>query len=53
MQLPTLLKNARNNYEDKNGWNGGMKKREEAKQVRRIWTTPPDQVNAKPLAIWR
>ena len=41
------------NYVDKNGWNGGMKKRDEAKQVRRIWTAPPVQVNTEPLAIWR
>ena len=46
-------KKARKNYEDKNGWNRGMKKRHEAKQVRRIWTAPPVQVNMEPLTIWR
>ena len=50
MQSPTFSypKNARKNYADKSGWNEGMKKRDEAKQVRRIWTAPPVQVNTEP-----
>ena len=47
------LKNASKTYEDKNGWNGGTKKSDEAKQVRRIWTAPPVQVNTEPVGIWR
>ena len=35
------------------GETGVWKKRDEAKQVRRIWTAPPVQVNTEPLAIWR
>ena len=36
------------------GKTGGMKKkRDEAKQVRRIWTAPLVQVNREPLSIWR
>ena len=42
-------KTQRKNYVDKNGWNGGMKKSEEAKQVGIILTATPVQVNTEPL----
>ena len=48
-----LAEKRRQNLRGQEWWNGGTKKSDEAKQVRKIWTAPPVQVNTEPLGIWQ